>query len=208
MTAPWYHDPLRVAFTLGVCLPVFAAQGLVVAVEHFSATRRSYLFSGATTLALMVAPFVARVSGAQAQFRAAALPLSADSAGAFDYLKQHAVSSGHEVLNDSDADGSLWASVEGIPTVYGLWAPNAISLPDWKELTLLRADLPQVCDRPDLRSIVSRFDLRYVLVVGRSFPVPTTPSLLSADRLDAVPGLTIRYQSGRSRVYEIDAACR
>jgi hypothetical protein len=212
---PWYHSTARLSFNQAFFAPFFAGVALAAIVDAFVGRDRARSSPRLAVACLAVAVVFAATVGYNAyrsstdllrdSFEANAR-VTPDSEAAFSWLHQHAAG-GDVVVNDVNADGSLWMyALDDVPPLFAVQpiSTDRAAQADWNARKYIVQHINRLGVDPRVDALLRRFHARWVYFDERLFGL--FRHTMQLDALEHNPRLQIAFERGTVHVFRITAA--
>ncbi|MDQ1435359.1 MAG: hypothetical protein QOF59_2175 [Actinomycetota bacterium] len=209
---PWYHSTARLSFNQAFFVPFFAGVALAalvdVAVRSTKSTPPRMLIGSCVAVAVLFGAVVGYDASRSSTdllrtlFEADAR-VTPDSKAAFAFLRQR-IKPGEVVVNDINADGSLW--MYALADLRPLFAVHPISsdraaLADWDARTYLVKHIDDLDADPRAEALRTRYHAGWVYFDDKLFDL--FHHTMQLDALKHDPRLHLAFERGTVHVFRI-----
>jgi hypothetical protein len=212
---PWYHSTARLSFNQAFFAPFFAGVALAAIVDAFLGRDHARSTRRLAAACLSVAVVFAATVGYNAYRSSTDLlrdsfennaRVTPDSEAAFSWLRQHAAR-GDVVVNDVNADGSLWMyALDNVPPLFAVQpiSTDRAAQADWNAREYIVQHINRLGVDPRVDALLQRFHARWVYFDERLFGL--FHHTMQLDALEHNPRLQVAFERGTVHVFRITAA--
>jgi hypothetical protein len=209
---PWYHSTARLSFNQTFFAPFFAGVALAALVDALARLGRGRSPQRLLACSLAVAVAFGATVGYNAYRSSTDLlrhafernaRVTPDSRAAFGWLHRH-IGPGEVVVNDLNADGSLWMyALDDVPPLFAVRpiSTDRAALADWDARKYIAQHIDRLGIDPRVDALLQRFHGRWVYFDEQLFDLFHHTMRLGA--LVANPRLRQVFQRGTVHVFRI-----
>lgn len=203
-TLAWFRQDERIAYNVALFVPVFGAVALYALIDPIKRLSLRTAVSAATVIALLVVigmPASNDIAAWQRRDFDKLAPVGATEAAAFRFLSSRTQDE-ERVLNDFNADGSIWMfPLAGATPVFTIPPPPPGHFRPGSERIELLNRITAVDTDPIARALVEKLCVRFVYLDTTG--IEGVPRHLHLKRLRSSPALTEVFSRGPVHVFEI-----
>ena len=212
----WYHSTARLSFNQAFFAPFFAGVALAAIVDAFVGPDRGAFLAGELATACLAVAVVSPRPWATTPYRSSTdllrdsfeknARVTPDSEAAFSWLHQHAAR-GDVVVNDVNADGSLWMyALDDVPPLFAVQpiSTDRAAQADWNACEYIVQHINRLGVDPRVDALLQRFHARWVYFDERLFGL--FHHTMQLDALEHNPRLQVAFERGTVHVFRITAA--
>jgi hypothetical protein len=209
---PWYHSTARLSFNQTFFAPFFTGVALAALVDAFVRWGRARSRQWLPVASVSVAVVFAATVGYNAYRSSTDLlrhsfevnaRVTPESEAAFSWLHDHA-GPGEVVVNDLNADGSLWMyALDDVPPLFAVHpiSTDRAANADWDDRRYIVQHINRLGVDPRVGALLQRFHARWVYFDERLFDL--FHHTMQLDALEHNPRLQPVFERGTVHVFRI-----